>query len=108
MSIQKELKYIHLEEGLKAFNDSNDLRLMAIYLSTSLEVLMSLEDPKGFQKKLELAADLDPEEAREIRDFFIPLLQKHAANSNKPFGASEKQMVEMLELVKSLSKQEVS
>ena len=106
--IEKELKFVHLEEGLKAYNDGNNIKLLAIYLASALEVMESTSNPDRLKARLEIASELSEEEAGEILGFFIQRLEGFAKRFNKPFGASEKQMGETLSLIASLGKLEKS
>jgi hypothetical protein len=100
----RQLLFIHLEEGLKAYNEGNTLKKLAIYLSTATEVYEMTTNPEAFKKRLIEAASMEPEEAKEVDDFFTLTLEPFAKRWKKPFGESERQIMEMMIGIQAMTK----
>lgn len=99
---KKELQFVHLEEGLKAHNEGNTLKMIAIYLASALEVFNASIDPASFRPKLVEAASLTAEDAKVVQGLFTSSLADFAKDWNKPFGASEAAMADLMKTMKAL------
>lgn len=99
---KKELQFVHLEEGLKAYNTGGTLKLIAIYLASAVEVFNASITPESFRPKLIEAASLTPEDAQVVQELFTERLADFAKAWKKPFGASEVAMADLMKTMTAL------